>query len=148
MDKTSNNCGLLNHFAKVCRKQKTQKPQNPKKTSVNNVDEEPHPEDSVNFLQSSLKLYEYDYRRGDDNMVTTIPNDLAKKPRNMPIKTGSIFTTPLVNSGSACSIINQSLGPELSTAVRMRSGYANPINHNCGPYQTNRFKLSVRSKHQ
>ena len=55
--KTCNNCGLMNHFAKVCRKQKNAKLQTTKKRTVNIVDEEPQPEDSVNFLRSR-KLYE------------------------------------------------------------------------------------------
>ena len=57
--KTCNNCGLLNHFAKVCRKQKNVKPQNSKKKMVSVGEEELHPEDSVNFLQPT-KLYESD----------------------------------------------------------------------------------------
>ena len=53
--KTCNNCGLLNHFAKICRKQRNvnTKPQNSKKKVVRVVEEEPQPEDS---------LYESDYR--------------------------------------------------------------------------------------
>ena len=59
--KTCNNCGLLNHFAKVCRKQKNvnAKPQNSKKKMVSVGEEKPHPEDSVNFLQPA-KIYESD----------------------------------------------------------------------------------------
>ena len=53
--KTCNNCGLLNHSAKVCRKQK----------------------DSVNFLQSA-KLYKSDYSSGDDNTVAVIENAVEK----------------------------------------------------------------------
>ena len=49
--KTCNNCGLLNHFAKVCRKQNTVKLVNAKKKMVSVQEKEPHPEDSVNFLQ-------------------------------------------------------------------------------------------------
>ena len=37
--KTCSSCGLLNHFAKICRKPKNAKPQNPKKRTVNTVDE-------------------------------------------------------------------------------------------------------------
>ena len=56
--KTCNNCRLLNYFAKVCQKQKNSKPQNPKKRTVNTVDEDPHTEDSANFfnLQNSMNL--------------------------------------------------------------------------------------------
>ena len=43
-------------------------------------------------------------------MVATIQNYLAKiETLNMPIKIGSISTTFLVDSGSACSILNHSL---------------------------------------
>ena len=76
--KTCSNYGLLNHFAKFCRKQTNKKPQKPKKKSVNTVDEEPHPDDSVRFLKSSSKLYESEYSTGDDNMVATIHNNLEK----------------------------------------------------------------------
>ena len=48
--KTCNNCGLVNNFAKVCRKQKNQKPQIPKKRSVNTVNGEPNDENPVKFL--------------------------------------------------------------------------------------------------
>ena len=74
--KICNNCGLLNHFAKVCRKQKNVKPQHSKKKkSV--VEEEPHPEDSVNFLQPA-KHYESDYSSGEDNTVAVIENAVEK----------------------------------------------------------------------
>ena len=62
---------LLNHFSKVRRKQKNAKPQNSKKKTVNIVEEEPHPEESVNFLQPA-KLYESDYSSGEDNTVVVI----------------------------------------------------------------------------
>ena len=103
----------MNTFAEVFRKQRNQKHQNPKKRSVNNVDEEPHPEDSVNVLQLS-KLYESDYGSGDDNMVATIHNDLAKiEPLNMPIKIGIFSTALLVDAGSACSLLNHKLATRL-----------------------------------
>ena len=114
--KTCNNCGLLNHFAKVCRKQKNmnKKPQDSKKKMVRVVEEEPHPEDSVNFLQPT-KLYESDYSSGEeDNTVAMIETAVEKvEPLNMPLKIGNINTTLLVDSGSACSILNCSLASQV-----------------------------------
>ena len=114
--KTCNNCGLLKHFAKVCRKQKNvnTKPQNSKKKMVRVVDEKPHPENSVNFLQPA-KLYESAYSRGEeDNTVATIETVVEKvEPLNMPLKIGNIKTTLLVDSGSACSILNHSLASQV-----------------------------------
>ena len=96
----------------VCRKQKNvnTKPQNSKKKMVSVVEEEPHPEDSVNFLQPAM-LYELDYSSGeDDNTVAVIEKAVEKlESLNMPIKIGNIDTTLLVDSGSACSILNRSL---------------------------------------
>ena len=107
--KTCNNCGLLNHFAKVCRKQKNVKPQNPKKKIVSVVEEEPHPEDSVIFLQPAT-LDEADYSSGENNTVSLMENAVEKvEPLNMTIKIGNIGTTLLVDSGSACSTLNRSL---------------------------------------
>ena len=114
--KTWNNCGLLNHFAKVCRKQKNTniKPQDPKKQMVRVVEEEPHPEDSVNFLQPA-KLYESDYSSGEeDNTVAMIETAVEiVEPLNMPLKIGNINTTLHVESGSACSILNRSLASQV-----------------------------------
>ena len=49
--KICNNCGLSNHFDKECRKKKESKASEPKERSIITVDEEPHGEDSVSFLQ-------------------------------------------------------------------------------------------------
>ena len=77
------------------------------------VEEEPHPEDSVNFLQPA-KLYESDYSSGEDNTVAVIENAVEKvEPLNMPIKIGNINTTIFVDSGSACSILNHSLASQV-----------------------------------
>ena len=115
--KTCNNCALLNHFAKVCRKQQKNinvKPQDPKKKMVRLVEEEPHPEDSVNFVQPA-KLYESDYSSGEeDNTVAMIETAVEKvEPLNLPLKIGNVNTTLLVDSGSACSILHHSLAPQV-----------------------------------
>ena len=107
--KTCNNGGLVNHFAKVCRKQKkTQKAQNLKKKSVNTV-EKPHAEDLVKFLQSLWRLYESDHSSGDDNMFARIHNDHEKiEPLNMPIKIANTSTTLLVDSGGSSCFFGES----------------------------------------
>ena len=80
---------------------------------VSVVENEPHPEDSVNFLQPA-KLYESDYSSGDDNTVAVIENAVEKvEPLNMPVKIGNINTTLLVDAGSACSILNCSLASQV-----------------------------------
>ena len=111
--KTCKNCGLLNHFARICRKQKNAKAQNSKKRAVNTVKEEPHPENSVTFLQRA-KLYEPDYSSGEDTMVAVTEIAVEKvEPLNMPIKISNITTRLLVDSGSACSILNRSLASQV-----------------------------------
>ena len=138
--KTCNNCGLLILFGKVCRKQKNSKPQNPKKRKVNTVDKESHAEDSVNFLQSS-KPYESNYISSEDNMVALTQNDIAKKePLNMPMKIGNISTTLLVDSGNACTILNQSL---LSRVVR-NSPHVFWIHDNANPQLRTFLKEPIR----
>ena len=47
------------------------------KRTVNTVDEDPRPENSVKNFQSS-KLYESDYSSGEYNIVALIQNDIAK----------------------------------------------------------------------
>ena len=78
--KTCNNCELLNHFAKFCRKQKNTntKPQDPKKKMVRVVEEEPHPEDSVNFPQPA-KLHESDYSSGEEDNTVALIETAVKK---------------------------------------------------------------------
>ena len=122
----------MNHFAKVCRKQKNSKPQNPKKRTLKTAVEEPHTEDLMNFLQSS-KLYESHYSRVEDNMVAVIQNDIAKmEPLNQPINIGKISATLLVDSGSACSIFNWSLASQAVRSsphafwIHYSEGFTNP----------------------
>ena len=139
--KTCNNCGLMNHFAKVCRKQKNAEPQNTQKRTRNIVDEEPHPEYSVNFLRST-KPYESDYSSGEDNTVALIENDITKiEPLIMPIKIGNISNTLLVDSGSACSILNRSLALQV---VHFLFGLMRRSVHNLEHSRMNQFTLKEK----
>ena len=84
---------------------------------VSVVKEEPHPEDLVNFLQPA-KLYESDYSSGEHNMLAVTENAVEKvEPLNMPIKIGNISTTLLVDSGSACSILNRSFASQVVQGI-------------------------------
>ena len=132
-------CGLLNHFAKVCRKQINAKPQNSKKRAVNTVKEEPHPEDSMELLQPA-KLYEADYSSGEGNTVAVIENAVEKvEPLNMPIKIGNITTTLLVDSGSACSFLNRSLASQVVQSSPRTFWISEKVPHNFGLSRTSQF---------
>ena len=148
--KTCNNCGLLNHFAKVCRKKNTnKKPQDPKKKTVRVVEEEPHPEDSVYFLQPA-KLYESDYNSGDeDNTVAMIETAVEKvEPLNMPsrlvISIPHYLWTP--GAHAVYSIVHSRR--RWYRAALVHSGSRNQHLHNYGPFLMNRYNLRERSKSQ
>ena len=67
----------------------------------------------MNFLQPA-KLYELGCSSGDNNTVAVIENAVEKvEPLNMPVKIGNMNTSLLVDSGSACSILNRSLASQV-----------------------------------
>ena len=65
--KLCNNCGLMNHFAITCQKQKKLQPQNPKKRTVNTVVEEPQPQKFVELLSVFETLRIRLQQRGGQN---------------------------------------------------------------------------------
>ena len=70
------------------------------------------------FPLRTTNLYESDYSGGEGNTVALIENDIAKiEPVNMPIKIGNISNTLLVDSGSACSILNRSFGNRILKSI-------------------------------
>ena len=142
--KTCNNCGLLNHSA-VNKRTRIQSHRTPKKKMVRVVEEEPHPEDSFNFLQPA-KFCESDYSSGEeDNTVAMITTAVEKvEPFNMPLKIGNVNTTLLVDSGSACSILNRSLASQVDKAALVHSVSLKRRLHNYGPSQMNLYKLRER----
>ena len=124
--KNCKNCGIANHFAKVCRKPKH--PYKPK-PRVNNVDDSISQAatvgtsatvgEQVNHIDRLLQKqsiydakYDSDYDDYDDNCVATIPisNDTREvKPVNLDICIGNTSTKALVDSGSVCTIFNRIL---------------------------------------
>ena len=118
--KKCNNCCIVGHFARKCRKPK--KSQNPihktQKMNVNQIDESREnsdDEDSVNYITNYQQLYEqvYDsnYDSDSDDYVAAISSDSVHQlePLNVEIQLGEIKTSAMIDSGSAVSIITRSL---------------------------------------
>ena len=123
--KNCKNCGIANHFAKVCKKPKQFKP----KPRVNNVDDSISKtatvgtsatvRGQVNYIDRLLQKhsiydanYDSDYDDCDDNCVSTISinnNTREAEPVNFNICIGNTSTKALVDSGSVCTIINKIL---------------------------------------
>ena len=124
--KLCKNCGIANHFAKVCRKPK--QPSKPK-PRVNYVDDSVSEAatvgtsttaaEQVNNISKLLQQksiydanYDSDYDDYNDNCVAaiSIKNDTREvEPVNFDICVGNTYTKALVDSGSICTIVNKSL---------------------------------------
>ena len=91
--KKGNNCGILNQFAKKCRKPKNSQPQTSptQQTNVNHIESTPNTindEEPVNYITSDRDLYEEiygsNYDSDSDNYVAAISkkNVIELKPLN------------------------------------------------------------------
>ena len=139
--KNCKNCGIVNHFAKVCRK-----PKLPYKsiTRVNNVDDSVSEAatvgtsttavEQVNNIDRLLKqqsIYDAnfgaDYDDYNDNCVATISvkSDTREvEPVYLDICVGNTTTKVLVDSGSVCLIINKSLATRWCQRAKKATGYS------------------------
>ena len=151
------NCGIVNHFAKVCRKPKI--PYKPK-PRVNNVDDSVSEAatvgtsttaaEQVNNIDRLLKQqsiydanYDSDYDDYNDNCVATISvksNTREVKPVNLDICAGNTTTKALVDSGSVCTIINKSLANAVVSACKEGYWVQSPEIHDL------KFSLMKKSK--
>ena len=110
--KRCNNCGIENHFAKVCRKTKDPNSYPRPKPRVNNVKKDDQVED-VNQISADFDPdLESNYSSDEDNCVAVVSStDLTTSVTavNLPVIFGNTSTNVLVDSGSVCTIINESL---------------------------------------
>ena len=112
--KTCNNCGLQNLFSRVCRKPKSSS-NKPFRSHVNSI-EETTTDQSVNAIQNAdyNPQCESDYDSSDDNMVASIAsNTIQIEPKNTTVQIGNTQVGLLIDSGSVCSILNESLATEV-----------------------------------
>ena len=112
--KTCNNCGLQNHFSRVCRKSKSSS-NKPVQSNVNSV-EETSTDQTVNAIQNMNynPQCESDYDSSDDNMVASIAsNAIQIEPKNTILQIGNTQVGLLIDSGSVCSILPESLASEI-----------------------------------
>ena len=141
--KTCKNCGIANHFAKVCRKSK--QPSKPK-PRVNYVDDSVSEAvtvgtsataaEQVNNISRLLQQksiydanYDSDYDDYNDNCVAAI--SIKTDTREVePVKlvncVGNTSTKALVDSGSVCTIVNKSLRTQWCPNATKAIGYSHP----------------------
>ena len=110
--KRCNNCGIENHFAKVCRKPKDPNSYPRPEPRVNNVEKDDQVED-VNQTSADFDPdLESKYASDEDNCVAVVSSTdftTSVAAINLPLIFGNTSTKNLVDSGSVCTIINESL---------------------------------------
>ena len=122
--KKCNNCGITVHFARKCRKPKmspgqTQKAQQPKVNQIDQSPEKSDDEESLNYITSYQQLYEqvYDsnYDSDSDDYVAVISSDSVHQlePLNVEVQLGKIRALAMIDSGSAVSIITETLADKI-----------------------------------
>ena len=112
--KTSNNCGLQNHFSRVCRKPKSFSNQ-PTRANFNSI-EQTTTDQSVNAIQNTdyNPQCASDYDSSDDNMVASIASKTIQiEPKNTTLQIGKFQVGLHIDSGSVCSTLNESLATEV-----------------------------------
>ena len=148
--KKCNNCGVENHFAKVCRKPKDPNSYPKPKPRVNNVEKDDQAED-INQISADFDPdLESNYSSDKDNCVAAVSlTDFATSVEaiNLPVVLGNTATNVLMDSGSVCTIINESLANSIvsqdsnskwireANPKQLKTFYNEPI-HTLGVLQT------------
>ena len=122
--KKCNNCGIIDQFARKCREPKKSQGhiQKAQQTNVNQIDQSPKKsddEESVNYITSYQQLFEqvYDsnYDSDSDDYVAVISSDSIHQlePLNVEVQPGEIRALAMIDSGSAVSIITETLADQI-----------------------------------
>ena len=114
--KKCNNCGIENYFAKVCRKPKDSNSYPKPKPRVNNVEKDDHTEDVNQNLADFDPDLEPNYSSDEDNCVASVSSadfTTSLEAVNLPLVFGNTATNVLVDSGSVCTMINESLADSI-----------------------------------
>ena len=156
--KNCKNCGIANHFAKVCRK--TKEPIKPK-PRVNYVDDSVSEAatvgtsataaDQVNNINRHQQQqsfydanYDSDYDDYDDNCVAaiSIQTDVREvEPVNLEICVGNTKTRALVDSGSVCTIVNKSLADAVVSECNESYWVQSPEIHDLKTFSNDIIKI-------
>ena len=114
--KKCNNCGIENHFAKFCRKPKDPDSYPKPKPRFNNVEKDDQTED-VNQISADFDPdLESNYSSDEDNCVASVSSadfTTSVEAVNHPVVFGNTATNVLVDSGSVCTILNESLADSI-----------------------------------
>ena len=114
--KKGNNCGLENHFAKVCRKTKDSNSYPKPKTRVNNVEKNDQAEVVNQFSADFDPDFESNYSSDENNCVASVSSadfTTSVEAVNLPVVLGNTATNVLLDSGSVYTIINESLADSI-----------------------------------
>ena len=106
------NCGIENHFAKVCRIPKDSNYYPKPKPRVNNVEKDYQAEDFNQILADFDPDLESKFSSDEVNCVVSVSSanfTTSVEAVNLPVVLGNTATNVLVDSGSVCTIINESL---------------------------------------
>ena len=114
--KKYNNCGIENHFAKVCRKPKDPNSYPKPKPRVNNDEKDDQTEDGNQMSAAFDPDLESNYSSDEDNCVASISSadsTFSVEAINLPVVFGNTATNVLVDSGSVCTLINESVADSI-----------------------------------
>ena len=156
--KICKNCGISNHFAKVCRKPKQA---NKPRSRVNYVDDSiseaatvgttTSVTEQVNNISKLLQQksiydanYDSDYDDYDDNCVAAISYNTDTRevePVNLDIRVGNTSTKALVDSGSVCTIVNKSLADKVVSECKDSYWIQSPEIHDLKTFSNDIIKI-------